>query len=1129
MPKEESWEPEGILRRCTDSSSACLANSEGSFRELDDEFLQAQTRIWLGELLHLRFDVETSLPDLLSDGDLLFQVSWVIWKMLVVTYPEMKYSKAYKNVFRPIVYGKIGSRYLPYSNADAFLRVCQILGLTAVDLFTPSDVVEKRDVRRVCMCIRALSKRAGSKGLNVPDFDMVTYTIVMPTYVVGCIRKYWEQSRCSTTISASKNLSTCSRRYQKRTSDAIHAPQDDLSLEDSDDTEISFRALGCESPSSDMLYEPISPLDPNEDISAVTALDDLSSFLSQKMGLSSGKQSEDAHDYDSLETLTDCVPECIIDNFQFQFETSPSSSTLVTAKREINSTTGTACSCLAGIRCPVHDFQRGWRKFDVEFALSKTLELASPKASVEDSSNKSSFSVVSSVGSSGSRGTCLTFTGFLESALEDAAHVASSGSSCIVQEGTSGGINPDAFTNSRKSHELIDFEGTIPIQTDPRFAYVDHMQIFPYQKRIHNIYQSGEDVDTPSGVMIQSELRDHCYYEHEVLTHACDCNSSEKEAVLSLGIINSHERLERLVVARDENTSALQDGILAADCENENKYNDGAKRDYFREHVFNSILVDSIPIIINKSILATYSEPCSSEVIQDVTDHSHTIHKHSPARQNYIQELFSEPGEDHDVVVSDGTSSIKHMISRYMAHGPSKETIMEINTISQAEPQLNSFEESSSNYPTDSNQLSIYILEMDEPEVVTFSTSAKPTGRLSEWLTEDVCGSMAKDVQDTISTNFRSLYLMDITDNKNLVVSSGDTLSNSAVENIAEESTFDIESNLHVRSMEKMNVDHFHQDLLRKAGRPVICSSGEQGTLIEEKAKTDYSFHVIDDVNELESSLVTDSDIISECKKIQVNYPSSFVPILEPSCSSFCCHSGDGKGCCLSNFRELDKVETTTFNGSVRLSYLDHGFQLMAKLDCLQLENLVENDQFPKCISRPEIAAVEPEEFHNQHKVDKEQLPEIRKSMNDGDISCLGIAEESETHEMLSLEIHGSGSERNAEDAAKCRPSKKKHLITVAGGVMFVGAFMFLFQLGRKTTNKYGNYNKLRGASQTANQSWMESIKRSLLMWSLGRCCEKHSWSKVASLMIACSFKFLEDNLRYDPVIHQGELSIYQY
>ncbi|KAK6150812.1 hypothetical protein DH2020_015744 [Rehmannia glutinosa] len=68
-------------------------------------------------------------------------------------------------------YGPFGSRrsigrYRPYSNVDSFIKTCKILGLSGIDLFSPSDVVEKRDIRKVCICIRALSKKARSKQLS---------------------------------------------------------------------------------------------------------------------------------------------------------------------------------------------------------------------------------------------------------------------------------------------------------------------------------------------------------------------------------------------------------------------------------------------------------------------------------------------------------------------------------------------------------------------------------------------------------------------------------------------------------------------------------------------------------------------------------------------------------------------------------------------------------------------------------------------------------------------------------------------------------------------------------------------------------------------------------------------------
>ncbi|KAJ4964819.1 hypothetical protein NE237_016668 [Protea cynaroides] len=235
-----------VLRVLSDYSP-CSAGS--SFRELDDVFLQTQARIWLGEVLHTRLDEETPIADLLADGKLLFQASRVIWKMLLTKCIELRYSKAY--IYEPSISRKCSGRYMPYSNVDSFLKVCQMLGLTGVDLFSPSDVVEKRDIRRVCMCIRLLSKKARSKHLIVPDFDIVTYTIAMPTDMVGCIRRSLEQSQCSASSSGGGNLCINSKvKYRQQNQNEDYARSYDSYSEGSDDVESDFRILGFHSPDS---------------------------------------------------------------------------------------------------------------------------------------------------------------------------------------------------------------------------------------------------------------------------------------------------------------------------------------------------------------------------------------------------------------------------------------------------------------------------------------------------------------------------------------------------------------------------------------------------------------------------------------------------------------------------------------------------------------------------------------------------------------------------------------------------------------------------------------------------------------------------------------------------------------
>ncbi|XP_042407112.1 uncharacterized protein LOC121996980 isoform X4 [Zingiber officinale] len=222
---------------------------ESSFRELDDVFLQTQTRIWLGEVLQFRIDEEMPIADLLADGELLFQVSKVVWKRLLKNHAELRNSKLF--IYEHTSFARRNSRYMPYPKVDSFLKICQILGLTGIDLFSPSDVVEKRDIRRVSMCVRSFSKKARLKGLSVPDFDIVTYTIVMPTDLVGGICRSLEQSRCSSSSSSSYGMNF-RRLYRKKGFEGGY---------ESDEAESSYNELEFESPSLHVSFPAACMLD----------------------------------------------------------------------------------------------------------------------------------------------------------------------------------------------------------------------------------------------------------------------------------------------------------------------------------------------------------------------------------------------------------------------------------------------------------------------------------------------------------------------------------------------------------------------------------------------------------------------------------------------------------------------------------------------------------------------------------------------------------------------------------------------------------------------------------------------------------------------------------------------------
>ncbi|KAM4106263.1 hypothetical protein ACB094_04G053600 [Castanea mollissima] len=161
-PSESSSSSSSSPSSSSSSSSSC---SESSFRELDDVFLQTQTRIWLGEVLQIRLEEQMTVSDLLADGELLFEVSKVVWKMLLTNHRELRHVKAYMN--EPFASRKSSGRYMPYSNVDSFLKV--------------------------------------------PDFDVVTYTVAMPTDMVGCIRRSWELPKFGVLNSASENNNKDSR------------------------------------------------------------------------------------------------------------------------------------------------------------------------------------------------------------------------------------------------------------------------------------------------------------------------------------------------------------------------------------------------------------------------------------------------------------------------------------------------------------------------------------------------------------------------------------------------------------------------------------------------------------------------------------------------------------------------------------------------------------------------------------------------------------------------------------------------------------------------------------------------------------------------------------------------------
>lgn len=135
------------------------------------------------------------------------------------------------------------------------MQICKILGLTGVDLFSPSDVVERRNTRKVCMCIRSFSKKSRSVNINVrkvlhvpynlnllfvfliskqwsfsnektwsqvPDFDIVTCMVTMPKALVGCMRRSLELSHSIRADSSGGYYSQKHARRSRQVCPRIH-------------------------------------------------------------------------------------------------------------------------------------------------------------------------------------------------------------------------------------------------------------------------------------------------------------------------------------------------------------------------------------------------------------------------------------------------------------------------------------------------------------------------------------------------------------------------------------------------------------------------------------------------------------------------------------------------------------------------------------------------------------------------------------------------------------------------------------------------------------------------------------------------------------------------------------------
>ncbi|KAG0615937.1 hypothetical protein M758_5G077800 [Ceratodon purpureus] len=142
-----------------------------SFRESDVEFLQTEAREWLEAVLEEKLDPGTSLQDLLADGTVLYRVSQIVKEHLSKVKGRHTEHLPAGAIPSPDVNRRTSLKYQPYSYVEAFLKVCKDVGLLDLDLFNPSDAVDKKDIRHVCVCLRRLSKKARTLNVQLPEFD----------------------------------------------------------------------------------------------------------------------------------------------------------------------------------------------------------------------------------------------------------------------------------------------------------------------------------------------------------------------------------------------------------------------------------------------------------------------------------------------------------------------------------------------------------------------------------------------------------------------------------------------------------------------------------------------------------------------------------------------------------------------------------------------------------------------------------------------------------------------------------------------------------------------------------------------------------------------------------------------
>ncbi|CAM6083882.1 unnamed protein product [Calypogeia fissa] len=207
---------------------------ETNFREHDVEFLQKQAKIWLESVLGEKYG-DRNFGELISNGNILYRVSKHIIREMTGASPgppEMS-PRSFSQLSEV---GKNSGKYLPYANVDSFLKACKKIGMSDIELFTPPDAVEGKDLRRVCTSLRTLARKARAQHIRVPDFEDVNRPLPMPKQKIEGIKDTLRHSHSSPTtptvrtpeadIVKSERVQII-RRFLSATTNPLYGPEGD--------------------------------------------------------------------------------------------------------------------------------------------------------------------------------------------------------------------------------------------------------------------------------------------------------------------------------------------------------------------------------------------------------------------------------------------------------------------------------------------------------------------------------------------------------------------------------------------------------------------------------------------------------------------------------------------------------------------------------------------------------------------------------------------------------------------------------------------------------------------------------------------------------------------------------------